>query len=675
MARNMKGSTAKNGNLFNSDFKNNNVKNSNAYNSNANNNNIPVNKELKKQLSNKSYKYHKEADDNVKNYFIIPIILIIVILPLIVRLKYYNPNMSQYPWFGANTSQADYFLFYKQKFTIWMTVIMTLIIVLKAYFKRASLRFAPEFIPLSIYALLVIGSAVFSKYASYSFSGGFEQFESVFALLGYCIITYYSFLFISSERDIKVLINMIITAALIMSFIGILQFTGHDLFGSEFGLDLILPDKFRKGASLILNFGKNRVYLSLYNPNYVGVYTALIIPILIVIALFNKNIIIKGLSIIATIGLTICLIGSQSLAGLVSMAVAVFFILLFAWRYLLKRIYITIPVIALLVISLFILNIQTDRLLENKLLNMFEYQGPIYKTTAMATNDDNISITYDGNQLFVQYVLNDNLTATILPYDGEYKQVAGTYDAATNTIQLTDERFIGITIGMGSTSGIFYISCEGLQFNFTNQTDDGTYYYINSKGILDKMITAPSAVFTGHESFASNRGYIWSRTIPLIKNYILLGSGPDTYTLVYPQNDYLKMAQCGFTDIVLTKPHSMFLQMSIETGLLSLIAFLTFYAIYFVSSMVLYIKGIFNSVYSKIGFAIFVGTISYMISAISNDSSITTAPVFWALIGTGISVNRKAKPMIIAKANEYRIKKTELKSEKGQLESEDNNDI
>jgi hypothetical protein len=35
-----------------------------------------------------------------------------------------------------------------------------------------------------------------------------------------------------------------------------------------------------------------------------------------------------------------------------------------------------------------------------------------------------------------------------------------------------------------------------------------------------------------------------------------------------------------------------------------------------------------------------------MITGIANDSCITTAPVFWVLIGVGLAVNKKAKEHI-----------------------------
>lgn len=46
-----------------------------------------------------------------------------------------------------------------------------------------------------------------------------------------------------------------------------------------------------------------------------------------------------------------------------------------------------------------------------------------------------------------------------------------------------------------------------------------------------------------------------------------------------------------------------------------------------------------------IGFGIYVGTVAYMIVAMANDGNVTTAPVFWCVLGLGMAVNR----MIIRK--------------------------
>ena len=87
----------------------------------------------------------------------------------------------------------------------------------------------------------------------------------------------------------------------------------------------------------------------------------------------------------------------------------------------------------------------------------------------------------------------------------------------------------------------------------------------------------------------------------------------------------------------------MYLQIGVQTGVLSLIAFLVFYAIYFFQSLRLYLGGRFESFAAQAGVGIFIGTVGYMVCGISNDSMITVSPVFWTLIGIGFAANALAR--------------------------------
>ncbi len=86
-----------------------------------------------------------------------------------------------------------------------------------------------------------------------------------------------------------------------------------------------------------------------------------------------------------------------------------------------------------------------------------------------------------------------------------------------------------------------------------------------------------------------------------------------------------------------------YLQIAVQTGLVSMIAFLLFYLFYFVTSIRLYMKSKLDSYETQIGAAILVGTFGYMIMGLANDSSITVAPIFWLLMGIGIAINYRLK--------------------------------
>lgn len=589
---------------------------------------------------------YNEIKERQSKYYLIPVFLVLCILPFIIRLKYYEANLAQYSWYNIEDTMSDMFLYYRHWFFVAITVLMIILIGVKTYYDHKTIRFSPLLIPLVVYAILALLSSIFSKYPLFSFFGGQDQFESVFALLGYGICVYYTFLIVRTEENIKLVITFLLIEAVMMILLGITQFVGHDFLGTELANDLIIPAKYNVETSMVM--GSGRVYLSLYNPNYVGVYTALITPVFLVMLFFQKNKKYFLLYTCIVLGLIVCTFGSQSLAGALGFLVSIACICIFMWRYLVKRYYITLPVILLGIIGMIVMNIVTDNYLLDKLKNSIGNSKTNFTLTQMDTNDDNVSLTYKGNKLYVEYIIENNQAVYLNPKDENGNVVAGTFDEATNSYIITDERFSGLSVGLEKENpALFFIQEGAIKWYFTNRTEDGTYYHFNRVGKLDKMVTAPSAVFTGYEAFASWRGYIWSRTIPLLKDHLILGSGPDTFVVEFPQQDYLNIANSSFIDGLLTKPHSLYLQIAIQTGVLSLFAFLAFYLMYFISSIRLYIRGRFNNYYAQIGVAIFIGTIGYMVTGLTNDSSITTAPIFWTLIGLGIMVNQKVKQLIL----------------------------
>ena len=527
---------------------------------------------------------------------------------------------------------------------------MIIIIIARAYKDKSILKFSPIFIPLTVYGSFAFLSSIISEYRSYSFTGMFDQFESVWALLGYCLVVYYVFLFVQTEQDVKFVIKYLLIGVLILGLLGLTQFVGHDFITSEFGLKLITPNYYWSNLESINNiFFNNRVYLTLFNPNYVGVYVSLILPILFTLTIFNKNLRTLPIYLLAIVGMILCLVGSQSTAGLVATIAGVLLLLILLWRYLIKYFYITIPIILLSIGALFIFNMKADNYLLKQYSKLTEIKKSEPHLTDIQTLDDSITIKYNGNTLIVKFYVDNSGICYFDLLDDKSNTLPVSFEQINGPVTVLDERFPGFvfTPVIFNDKYAFTVHIDNFVWRFTNQTEDNSYYYINSYDKLDKIITAPSAIFTGYENYASGRGYIWSRTIPLLKNNIILGAGADNFVMEFPQQDYVNLYNNNYSSIIITKPHCLYLQIGVQTGIISLIAFLIFYAMYFISSTRLYIHGRFNSYYAKIGLAVFVGTFSYMVSCISNDSSITVAPVYWVIIGLGIAVNKKAAPTIL----------------------------
>jgi hypothetical protein len=605
-----------------------------------------------KAEKNKKFLNSKTAKINTKtiykNPYLIPILFTIAILPLIVRMHDYKTPLSQYRWF-SNEEFTDFFLFYKHWLFVITSFIMCFIIIKGKKYKSNIFKSAPIFIPLAVYALSALLSSFISKYRGFSFTGIYEQFESIFAILGYCFLVYYIYLFVQTEQDIAVIIKWLLISSLILSLLGLTQLTGHDFFGSDIGTRLITSPSYW-GKSLTLNFKK--VYLTFYNPNYVGFYVSLVLPILITVILLTKKSRFTLLYLFAALGLILSLSGSGSTAGFIGVFTGCIFLLIFFWRYYLKYYYISIPafiIAAVAIICIISFNGKAHNYIIynfNKLTNLKKSAAPALSD--IQTNDKELVIVYNNNKLITQFNADDNNSIYILITDENGESLAYDTNPENAAMTVQDKRFPGFVFTPVSYENIIGVNVliDGHEWFFTNQIEDGTFYYLNRYGKFDKIISAPSALFTGYEQYASGRGYLWAKTIPLLKKHILFGSGADTFALEFPQQDYVNAYNFGYGSLFISKPHSLYLQIGVQTGVISLLAYLIFYIIYFISSIRLYIKGLFKSYYAKTGLGIFIGTFSYMICSITNDSSITVAPVFWALIGLGIVINHKAKPLI-----------------------------
>ena len=161
-------------------------------------------------------------------------------------------------------------------------------------------------------------------------------------------------------------------------------------------------------------------------------------------------------------------------------------------------------------------------------------------------------------------------------------------------------------------------------------------------GKPDEIVKADTWIFGKAESLFTNRGYIWGRTLPLLKNYIFLGSGPDTFVHVFPQNDYVERSALGygfFTEILI-KPHSMYLQIAVQTGVLSLVCILALIGHCLVSCIKTIQTDRADTKRGILAMVIIMALGIYLVNGITNDSTVTIAPFFWMLLGMGLDINK-----------------------------------
>ena len=345
-------------------------------------------------------------------------------------------------------------------------------------------------------------------------------------------------------------------------------------------------------------------------------------------------------------GLLMCLIGSGSKTAFVTLIFSTLLLLVFFRRKLLHNKMMTLiglggATIFVVGVVLFMGNSFFERLKTS-----LQFSGnPEYTLSDIHIEDGKIALTYKGES--AELVADPMANGGFRLQTAEGTPIESYYLEEHQAIKFRNSAFSEaplLVVSQEETESQLQWHIDNIPWDFKYR--DGGFIYVTPTGKEDQLLEAEKGWFSDWESFATHRGYIWSRTFPLLKNYILLGSGADTFTLVFPQNDYLGKVHNNFFNTIITKPHNLYLQIAVQTGVLSVVLVIVYYLIYVIGSIKIYRKSKMESYFSKVGAAVFIGTVGYMVSSFFNDSTITVAPVFWVLMGIGFAMNDQVRKEI-----------------------------
>ena len=604
---------------------------------------------MAKRYKKTSYAAKKSGIDWLRFFQLLPVYLTLGFLPFLVRVHIYEHHLSQFPWYYANAGEyfGDTFLTYRQWWFTGIAFYMLFVLLTKLMLDKKSLRYSVTCIPMGIFALFSLLSALFSEYKGFAFGGSFEQFENVFVLMGYALIVYYIFLIVESEDEVRYILYVLTFSTMALGIIGTLQTLGYDVLASEFVKNLILPAGTE--AEVQTKTSANTAVMTLYNPNYVGVYVAMLFPLFAVLVLFSKKWKEQLAYSLTLVLLLISLYGSGSKAAFLVIAVEMLVLLVFMRRPILKFWYLVIPAATALVAVFLLVNQARDNVYIDRIQQALKMHKTEYALESIETKDDGVHIVYEGNELIVMFAQKDEGSFSFEFLNSEGERIAASMKEDGFTYRLDDPRFEGFEIGLTMYDNMicFGVLIDGHTWRFTNQYDDsGSYYYLTEKGKFDKLTMAEQVLFNDYERVLSGRGYIWSVTIPLLKKYFVLGSGADTFVTAFPQQDYLRLWRNGFSEQIMSKPHSLYLQVGVQDGVIALLGMMGFFVIYLLQSVRLYIASKFESFYEQAGVAVMLAVLGFAVMGISNDSSMTVSPIFWAIAGLGVYLNSQSARII-----------------------------
>ena len=585
---------------------------------------------------------------NKKNsVLMLPAFMVLCILPFGIRLHIINIDLSQYPWFPNQNIWGDFFLYQRSKLVIGIAVLAILVLLDAFILQRKKIEIHRKWFLFLGYIGFCILSVICSEKREVALRGGIEHFEGLWVLLAYGVICFYGYYLAKSRENCEFLFDLVVVICFLLGGLGILQMTGNDILQTDGILSLVVPnelEEYRERISFnFTNESMNLVYMTLYNPNYVGSFVALCFPILIGVFGWTKHKIKKIWVAVTYVLLLVSLVGSQSKTGIL-ICIFIHVLMLFLWistrqkdknveKNILMKSLTAIFLLAFIVGSVFLV-VGT----KSELDTSFD---------KISLDGKGIEVSYNDTFLGIDYRLEQE---QVIPSfrDKNGLEPACEYDVSNEEYLIQVENLTELRIGCYERDGIVHIYLRDQENEWLFVDENGMHQmsYVTIYGKTDSMVEAPSVLPKSFDSLFTYRGYIWGRTIPLLKDKLLWGSGPDTFIYEFPQNDYVSRSrgEQGFFREILTKPHSMYLQIAVQTGVGSLVCFLIFVGHTLVKALVAIGKKTSinekqqRSTQKKMQqdkqmVVLMYSVLGYMLVGIFNDSTVTVAPVFYLLCG------------------------------------------
>lgn len=589
--------------------------------------------------------------------YMLPVGVVLAVVPLLTHAHVYKA-VEGYLYSGVESAslKIDFISYYKSVFLLIGAAAMVLFLLYRvlteengkgAGAKNSASKYVPRnfkvWIPLFLYALLAFLSACFSEFKQYAFGGMDGTYESVWVLLAYVVTAFYTFFMLDSESCISKLLFLFRIGMSLLCFYGIVEL----LFGNPLGWDS--AKYWLYSGDQLAAYGDNReaafdgLTLTFYNSNYVASLLALTIPISLA-AVFQEekksNKIWSGILFFLE---WVMLIACKARSGLFAVILSFLILAVLFRTRLLKHGKWVLAGFAVVLAGYLLVEIPNGFSYSRRFITLFDMESKEADLKKIETLADSVEITYRNHTLSLRYHGLESEKPFTVMCDG--KEIV--YTKQDGIWETEDSRFAQIQLAVTGNAQLDYfdVGISGLGWRFIDIKDSGGYYYINPAHYPVKLETAEKAFPARYWRFGSGRGYIWAKAVPLLKKYPVIGSGPDTFYMVYPWNDYVDQSAVTAKEKVFKRPHSMYLQMGIQTGGLSLAAFLVFAGWYAVSSIKLYGKrnkegwtGI-----ELLGAGIFVGVAGYLITGLVNDSMIGVAQFFWCFTGMGFAINEMVK--------------------------------
>lgn len=559
-------------------------------------------------------------------------ILFVAVVPLLVRVTMVQYDMSKYDWYTNEAIHYDSYAIFKSNVIVFIGLV-SLIWLVYSQTKKKTLSFKdPAVLATLVFAGVTLLSTITSVDPNMAVRGYLGRYESTWVWLSYFSV----FLMIYSHKwqkeDLRHIALSFVISNTILSIIGLFQYWGvdiphHTLLRPFTTAMNMMNMEFT--ADYTINY--KVIVQTLYHYNYVGFFASLSLPFVISLILHEDKWKYRGLYSLLAMAIMFNLLGSSARGGLIGVAVSIPFIIAFNHKIFFKHKKAAIAIFLILVVVFAGFETLSDGFVTRRLKTIFTQVETPNKLQEISIEDNKISVRLE-DRLFELFVVDTTGPGWVIEYflDGEPTESSGLDE--DNKIRFSDPFLNHVKSYMIKTEKDMFLTTELYGTPWYFGYHEGQLMYRNPYGNYVPIITPETIGFEGRERLGSSRGYIWSRSLPLILERPFIGYGPDTFPEAFPQYDYVgKYNAYGTNNMVVDKAHNLYIQIAVNSGIIALLAYLSYFIILIKRTLSSIHKNNFNfvSVYQS---ATITGLIAYFVASFFNDSTVHVSPVFWVIL-------------------------------------------
>lgn len=576
---------------------------------------------------------------------LIPILLTVCALPFVIRLAEYSCGYGKYSWYSNEDTILDLYSYWRCYFFELLAILAAVILAFRMALYREKRKPSRIFLPLALYAGMALLSTALSVNRQASLTGNFHQFQGIVVLLGYVGMAFYTYQVLDREWDYRVLWYGMASMFVVMGIVGTFQIFKKDLLDVLPIQRLVMSkEQFAQyGGTMETVFSGNNVFLTLYNPNYAGVFLTMVVCVFFVLCYSEKERKKKAWYGFGLLAGLVLLWFTYSRSVFVSLFVA---LLVFLWmerRHIRRILEILVPGVLLLAL----LCIFFDMAGGFRFLSRIVDPKKDTSWDEIRTTEEGVFLRYEGKQYLAS--IEEGRPSVLFLEKATAKQPDQKPEAVREVVTQENGALViqaksPVTLEVWEEESMYWLDIRSGEISFFFGKDEDRYFYLTENGKQDQMVEIPKVHMGGLEYLGSGRVYIWSRVLPMLKNYLMVGSGPDTFPEVFPQNDYVGKAVYGDTAArIMEKPHNDYLLQWVQNGFLGMLALVVFYACYIRNCIFVYGREEKNEFSSRLGYGCFLSCICYMAGSFFNDSTLYTTPLFWVFIGISLAAGKSVK--------------------------------